>query len=60
MNTRSTDGANRKRAKYIGGTIGLILKHQAKGLGQDAPFAFMSTVGQLRFIRSMLFKAARK
>lgn len=54
---RSIDRAKRKRARYVAGTIGMVLR-QNKNLGPDSPIAFVSTIGQLRFIRAVLNRSS--
>ena len=56
------DTANRKRAAYVADTISLWIA-QAEGpknrANDDTPMIFSTTVGQMKFIRKMLKKAAR-
>lgn len=57
MNRSETE--KRKRARYVAKTIGMVL-HQYKHLGPDAPINYISSIGQMRFIRAMLNRVGRK
>lgn len=57
--SRALDATKRKRAKYVAGTLGLIL-NQHKNLHPDSPLVLISTKGQVRFIREMLNKVAQR
>lgn len=58
MSAPTLDTAKRKRAKYVANTIRFELARR-KHLGPDDPIVFVSTIGQLRFIRQMLTRVAR-
>lgn len=55
---RATEKAKRKRARYVAGTIRLVLR-QYTTANDDCPVAFMSTVGQMKFISTMLDRVGR-
>lgn len=50
--------ADRKRARYVASTIALVLRQYTFKDG-DSPVAYMSTFGQMDFIRRMLEKVWR-
>ena len=49
----------RKRARYVARTIDLVLRPY-RNTSNDAPIGFMTTIGQMKFIRMMLNRVARK
>ena len=58
MTDRRAEKAKKKRARYVAGTIAMILR-QYKQCGDDAPIGFMTTIGQMKFIRRMLNRVAK-
>ena len=56
--SRPLETAKRKRARYVAGTIALVLR-QYKHLSDDSPIGYLSTIGQMKFIRTMLERVGR-
>lgn len=55
---KPSEKEKRKRARYVANTIGMALR-QYKDLGPDSPIGYLTTIGQMRFIRAMLNRVAR-
>jgi hypothetical protein len=55
---KTSEKAKRKRARYVAATIGMVLR-QYEHLDPDSPIGYLTTIGQMRFIRAMLNRAAR-